>query len=62
MAAVRPLVHSASAAGWISEADEEKILKRLHSHPVTGWREGQSGQGKRTVRWKDGLEPSDPVG
>jgi site-specific recombinase XerD len=41
MAAVRSLVHSASAAGWISQADEEQILKRLHARPVTGRREGQ---------------------
>jgi site-specific recombinase XerD len=41
MAAVRSLVHSASAAGWITEADEEQILKRLHARAVTGRREGQ---------------------
>jgi site-specific recombinase XerD len=41
MAAVRSLVHCAAAEGWISQADEEQILKRLHSRPVTGRREGQ---------------------
>lgn len=42
MAAVRSLVHyAAAAAGWIAEADEEQILKRLHARPVTGRREGQ---------------------
>ena len=41
MAAVRSLVHCAAAEGWITEADEEQILKRLHSRPVTGRREGQ---------------------
>ena len=41
MAAVRSLVHCAAAEGWITVADEEQILKRLHSRPVTGRREGQ---------------------
>jgi site-specific recombinase XerD len=41
MASVRALVHGAAAEGWIAAADEEQILKRLHSRPVTGRREGQ---------------------
>ena len=41
MAAVRSLVHTAASVGWISAADEEQILKRLHARPVTGRREGQ---------------------
>ena len=41
MAAVRSLVHCAAAEGWITVADEEQILQRVHSRPVTGRREGQ---------------------
>jgi integrase/recombinase XerC len=41
MAAVRSLVHCAAAEGWISEQDDEQILKRVKSRPVAGRREGQ---------------------
>jgi site-specific recombinase XerD len=40
MAAVRALVHSAATAEWITEQDEEQILKRLKSRPVQGRRQG----------------------
>ena len=42
MAAVRSLVHCAANEGWISGAEEEQILKRVHSRPVTGRREGRA--------------------